>query len=174
MSQPSVAQVFQMDHDNLIWIINQYFKGKQSHQDNQQTLSRFIWAVDRHLYLEEKALVFYLDLKPAENEAMLLQFYREHNEILQQVDKIRKNLEYDPTGIIPIVMNQLKDLIATHKAFEMREFYSKIDQNLGVQDRAKIIKSLNQSIASGFFPLSKVRDSAKKLFVGKENLLALL
>ena len=170
----SIAEHFKSDHDQISRILQDYFKTRGDPTENLQIIKNLNWTIDRHFYLEEKVLVQYLKLDPARDYALLIRFYSEHNEILNLNAKIRKNLEYDPLDTISPAITQLQNLVTLHKNFEMKNFYYRMDEVLSEDESLTILKSLDQSIRSGFFPMVKIRESAKELFASTPELLKIL
>ncbi len=170
----SIAEHFASDHDQIIRILRSYFKTRGNPEENIQIIKNLNWIIDRHFYLEEKVLVQYLELDPYRNFTLLIRFYSEHNEILNLNAKIRKNLEYDPLFTINPAITELQNLVVLHKNFEMENFYYRMDEVLSLDERRVILKSLDISAKSGFYPMVKIRESAKVLFASNPELLKIL
>ncbi|MHA1674797.1 MAG: hemerythrin domain-containing protein [Promethearchaeota archaeon] len=170
----SIAEHFASDHDQIIRILRDYFKTRGDPKENYSIIKNLIWTIDRHFFLEEKVLVQYLKLDPSRDFALLIRFYSEHNEILNLNAKIRKNLEFDPFNTISPAITQLQNLVVLHKNFEMENFYYRMDEVLSEDERRVILKSLDISAKSGFYPMEKIRIAAKALFASTPELLKIL
>ncbi|MCF2141038.1 MAG: hypothetical protein K9W44_13350 [Candidatus Lokiarchaeota archaeon] len=164
VEKSSIAKRFSEDHDHIIETLLKYFNNHTSSEENPRFLKEFIWMVERHFYLEEKAILHFFQVDADVEKEFLIRLYHEHSSILYILNRIRKNLTYDPYLTIETSMSELKVLVSKHKKFEMENFYFQMDKRLTEYQRAFILKKLDSSVHSGFFPLSKLREEALNFF----------
>ncbi|WP_457556789.1 hemerythrin domain-containing protein [Candidatus Harpocratesius sp.] len=160
----SIAKKFSEDHDHILETLLKYINNNSSREENPRFLKEFIWMVERHFYLEEKAILHFFQIDADIEKQFLIRLYHEHSSILKILNRIRKNISYDPYLTIEAAMSELKVLVANHKKFEMENFYIQMDKRLAEHQRAYLLKILDHSVHSGFFPLSKLREEALSFF----------
>lgn len=170
----SIAQVFQQDHDHINSLLLEYFTPVTNKGANSEYILKTVWIIERHMFLEEKVLVQYFNLKQIEDIQTIVQFYSEHNEIIDLLSKIKKSNKYDPTESLSVTIAHLHEIILSHKDFEMTHFYNEMDNQLSSNEKNKILRTLQDSIQKGFYPIAKIRDLAKNVFKNVPEILALL
>lgn len=106
--------------------------------------NKFEWVLEKHIFIEEKAI--FLSYRPEDvNEGykMLPELTKQHNEILNRLDIIRR--EVHTRGVINDVYG-LKQFIIKHKNYEEKEVYPKLDMALNDDQKKDIIDKIEQII----------------------------
>ena len=105
---------------------------------------KFEWALEKHVFVEEKAI--FLSYKPDDvNEGykMLPELTKQHNEILNRLDIMRR--EVHSKGTINDIYG-LKRFIIKHKIYEEKEVYPNLDLALNDDQKKDIIDKIEQVI----------------------------
>ena len=103
----------------------------------------FEWELEKHIFIEEKAI--FSSYKPTnivEGYKMVPELIQQHNEILNRLRVMRKNLMWQR----PIDYDEFKELIMAHKTFEEVSLYPKLDQELDVSQKEEIMKKIREII----------------------------
>ena len=113
--------------------------GLLKNMDNtMESFDRFKWALEKHLFVEEKAIFIYYNPTDDEdiineNYAMIPDLIIEHTMILDML----KEMEDDLRNKGAVDSSELQDLLTKHKDFEDDVLYPKLDRAL--EDSQKII-----------------------------------
>ncbi len=129
-----------MAEDNIITRLMVEHHGKLSNMLEEQDGSyekfdRFKWELEKHLFMEEKAIFIYWDPDDPKDKAVVPDLIDEHSKIL----KLMKELERETKRDQNIDIGELKALLLKHRDFEDAEFYPRLDRELD-QGQKKIIK----------------------------------
>jgi hemerythrin-like domain-containing protein len=104
----------------------------------------FEWELEKHIFTEEKAIFSsYNPTNIVEGYKMVPDLIKQHNEILNRLRMMRKNLQWQR----PIDYDEFKELIMTHKTFEEVSLYPKLDQELSTAQKEEIIKKIHEMIS---------------------------
>ena len=104
----------------------------------------FEWELEKHIFIEEKAI--FTSYKPTnivEGYKMVPELIQQHNEILNKLRVMRKNLMWQR----PIDYTAFKEFIMAHKTFEEASLYPKLDQELDVSQKEEIIKKIREFVS---------------------------
>jgi hemerythrin-like domain-containing protein len=103
-----------------------------------------------HSIKKEEGVLFPLVLKKSSKEHTFIQiFHEDHKEFLSLLHSFRCGLQEDE--ILDGIVNSLIVNLRNHFLKEDEEFFTMIDEYLGAEDKAKILKDMNK-IQGGFVP----------------------
>lgn len=138
MDDNSILNLMIKDHEKIINFINEI--ESKDHFDID-LFSSFKWHLEKHIFTEEKAIFssYRLDKNNDSDQTKSFeQLSKEHTVILGLIDKIlRENL---PSGNINF--GKLKKLLNKHRNFEEEKIYPKLDENLTISDKNRIIQRI--------------------------------
>jgi hemerythrin-like domain-containing protein len=104
----------------------------------------FEWELEKHIFIEEKAIfTSYRPTNIIEGYKMVPELIQQHNEILNKLRVMRKNLMWQR----PIDYTEFKEFIMAHKTFEEASLYPKLDQELDVSQKEEIIKKIREIVS---------------------------
>lgn len=133
------------DHGKLIKLLRDVEKSiGMELVSTMKVFDTFEWELEKHIFIEEKAI--FSSYKPTniiEGYKMVPELIQQHNEILNKLRVMRKNLLWQR----PIDYNEFKERLMVHKTFEETELYPKLDQELDVSQKEEIIKRIREIIS---------------------------
>ena len=104
----------------------------------------FELELEKHIFIEEKAIFSsYSPTNIVEGYKMVPELVQQHNEILNRLRLMRKNLQWQR----PIDYDEFKELITTHKTFEETSLYPKLDQQLDGPQKEEIIRKIREIVS---------------------------
>ena len=103
----------------------------------------FEWELEKHIFTEEKAIFSSYNPKNiSEGYKMVPELVQQHNEILNTVLVMRKDLMWNK----PVHFHEFKEFIMAHKTFEEASLYPKLDKELTVAQKDEIIKKIREIV----------------------------
>lgn len=142
MKAIAILNLMVKDHAKIVRLLNDI--KKIMGQDIISTMGvfdKFEWELEKHIFIEEKAIFTSYDPKNIiEGYAMIPELIKEHNEILNKLRIMRKDLVKQRTcdfdGFAEVLMN--------HKNFEEDSLYPKLDQELEESQKKMIVDRISQ------------------------------
>jgi hypothetical protein len=105
----------------------------------------FEWELEKHIFIEEKAI--FTSYNPENITAgyrMVPQLVQQHNEILNTLQVMRKDLMWQR----PVHFEEFREFLLAHKTFEEASLYPKLDLELTVPQKEEIIKKIREILPS--------------------------
>jgi len=103
----------------------------------------FEWELEKHIFTEEKAIFSsYSPKNIVEGYKMVPELVQQHNELLNRVRVIRKDLMWNKS----VQFYEFKEFIMAHKTFEEATLYPKLDQELTDAQKEEIIKKIREIV----------------------------
>jgi hypothetical protein len=110
-----------------------------------KVFDNFEWELEKHIFVEEKAIfTSYNPKNIANGYRMMPQLIQQHNELLNKLQVMRKDLTWQR----PVKFEEFRELLLTHKTFEEVSLYPKLDQELTVPQKEEIIKKIREILRS--------------------------
>jgi len=109
-----------------------------------KSFTTFEWELEKHIFIEEKAIfTSYHPDNVVEGYKMLPELTKQHNEILNRLNIMRKQLR-SRQKITDI--SGFKTLLIGHKSFEESEVYPQLDQALNEEQKQTIITKIREIV----------------------------
>jgi iron-sulfur cluster repair protein YtfE (RIC family) len=142
MKSTTILELMVKDHGKIVKLLRDVEKSiGMELVSTMKVFDTFEWELEKHIFIEEKAIfTSYNPKNVLDGYKMVPQLIQEHNEILNKLRVMRKNLMWQR----PIDYNEFKDLIMAHKTFEEESLYPKLDQELDVSQKEDIIKKISE------------------------------
>lgn len=144
MKSIAILELMTKDHGKIIKLLHNVEQsiGKELIA-TLKAFDTFEWELEKHIFTEEKAIFSsYNPTNIVEGYKMVPELIKQHNEILNRLRMMRKNLQWQR----PIDYDEFKELIMTHKTFEEVSLYPKLDQELSTAQKEEIIKKIHEMI----------------------------
>jgi hemerythrin-like domain-containing protein len=141
-----ITAIMVKDHCKIQKLLNDFEeKTKQDHKAMVKSLHKFEWELEKHLFVEEKAIfTTYSPEDVTEGYKMLPELMKQHNVILNKLSNIRQDvLKRRPIQDI----SSFIDFLTRHKDYEEREVYPKLDEALGESQKKFIIDRINEIVS---------------------------
>jgi len=147
MKSTAILDRMVKDHGKIVKLLNDVEKVIDQEQDIVTTMKvfdKFEWALEKHIFVEEKAIfTSYNPEDVTEGYKMLPELTKQHNEILNRLSLMRKNIL--SRGAAKDIYS-FKESIIKHKNFEEREVYPKLDGALDETQKKHIIERINEIV----------------------------
>jgi hypothetical protein len=159
-SNKTISHFLIDDHKTIVELISELEREwhKEWHENVPSILKKLRWELERHMYLEEKALFLYCELLDEFNEEFRSKLQKDHDWLLDQI----KNFENHISILKDDFFDNLKDKLQGHIEFEIDQFYRKLDEISTPKHTEQIINAITQAIQAGFFPLDQIRKYASE------------
>jgi len=109
----------------------------------QEMFNTFKWNLERHLFLEEKALFEISGDIMSDEVSNIFDLMKDHGDILEIIKKIENNFSGD---FIQDFIN-LKQTLKKHVEFEDMVFYPRLDDKLSDDKKKEMISRIKEVIA---------------------------
>ncbi|MFO7677864.1 MAG: hemerythrin domain-containing protein [Thermoplasmatota archaeon] len=143
--QYSIVKVMMRDHAVIQKLLHD-FKDKSSNEDADliQSFHRFEWALEKHLFTEEKAIfTMYNPEDVYQGYKMLPELTKQHNVLLNKLSLIREDIRKKR---IPKDLSSFSELLISHKNYEEEHLYPKLDDALSDAEKKSIIDKINDIV----------------------------
>ena len=108
----------------------------------REIFSRFIWNLEKHFFLEEKAIFNVFEITDGTDVSDIFDLIQEHGEILEETKRVKKIMS---KNCCPD-MTELIEKLNKHMKFENNLFYPRLDDILNSQQKEEIIKRAEEII----------------------------
>jgi len=142
MKSTEISEVMIRDHGKIVDLLIDFEKsiGQDIHTI-MKAFDKFEWNLEKHIFVEERAIfIAYEPEDEVEGYSMIPELMKEHNEILNKLKKMKKNIKKHKT----FNFLEFKEILTNHKNFEDEKVYPKFDQELDVPIKKAIIKRINE------------------------------
>jgi hypothetical protein len=129
------------DHQRILSLLHAFeMTFEKNPGDRLESLEKFEWHLQKHIFVEEKAVFSILNYKIELDEeyGLLLELSNQHLELLNEVSKIKKELLREERTDT----NRLRELKMKHLKFEEHMAYPKLDELLDESEREKILNNI--------------------------------
>lgn len=120
-------------------------KTKQDHKALVKSFHKFEWELEKHLFVEEKAIfTIYNPEDVTEGYKMLPELTKQHNIILNKLSNMRQDIRKRR----PIQdIFSFKEFLTRHKNYEEQEVYPQLDEALDESQKKIIIDRINEIVS---------------------------
>jgi len=144
MKTTSILELMTADHTKILKMLHDVEKSLGIELVSlMKVFDTFEWELEKHIFTEEKAIFSSYNPKNiSEGYKMVPELIQQHNEILNRVRLMRKDLMWNKS----VQYNEFKESIIAHKTFEEASLYPKLDQELTVAQKDEIIKKIREIV----------------------------
>ena len=145
MKTTAILYLMVKDHRKIVGLLNDVKKViGQDIISTMRVFDKFEWELEKHIFTEEKAIfTSYNPTNIIEGYAMVPELIKEHNEILNNLRLMRKDIKkqrkFDFDTFVEVLMN--------HKTFEENSLYPKLDQELEESQKKMIVDRISQILS---------------------------
>jgi hemerythrin-like domain-containing protein len=145
MKSTAILELMIKDHGKIVKLLKDVEKSiGMELVSTMKVFDTFEWELEKHIFIEEKAIFSsYRPKNIVEGYKMVPELIQQHNEILNMLRMMRKNLQWQR----PIDYDQFKELIMAHKTFEEASLYPKLDQELDASQKEEIIQRIREIVS---------------------------
>jgi len=144
MKSLAILELMVQDHGKIVTLMKDVEKnlGKDL-VSLMKIFDTFAWHIEKHIFTEEKAIFeSYNPTNITEGYKMVPQLIKEHNEILNTLRLMRKDIMWNR----PFNFGEFKETLMVHKTFEEASLYPKLDQELSTEQKAEIVKRIREIV----------------------------
>ena len=102
----------------------------------------FKWELEKHLFIEEKAVFMYWNSADLESHAVVPNLIKEHSKILDLLGGIETAVK---SGM-DVNLSPLKEFLIKHKRYEEDVFYPKLDKELDEEVKQMIRERIGKMV----------------------------
>lgn len=141
----SILSLMVKDHKKIEKLLDDL--EEKSNDDFESMLKafyKFEWQLEKHIFTEEKAI--FTKYNPEDIEEgykMLPEITKQHNIIVNTLDKWRKNVRNRKT--INDVYD-FKEFLREHRIYEEKNVYPKLEESLSDEDKRHIVAKIDEII----------------------------
>jgi len=139
-----ISNLMVRNHYRIMELFNMFKLDSESYKPNleiiMKSLNKFKWELEKHLFIEEKAVFTFYNPKDNEDSNMISDIIKDHKQILEMLDKIEKDL-LDKKKIDSF---EFEKLLVKHQNFEDRILYPKLEKGLNESQRKIIIERISE------------------------------
>lgn len=145
MKSTSILELMTIDHSKILKLLHDVEKSSGMELISvMKVFDTFAWELEKHIFTEEKAIfTSYSPKNIVEGYKMVPEIIQQHNDILNRVRVMRKDLMWNK----PVHYHEFKELLVAHKTFEEVSLYPKLDQELTDPQKQEIITRIRQIVA---------------------------
>jgi len=137
MEKERISSFMKKEHGRMIALLSKVKTSK-----SEKIFSQFKELKEKHVYAEEKAIfIFYREGK----RSVLADVLSQHEAIKDESDKVENLLnkkEFDKE------LKKLMELMKKHVAFEDREFYPRLDNELDGEEQKKMLENVKMILGN--------------------------
>jgi hemerythrin superfamily protein len=143
MNENKILPIMVKDHCRIEKLLDELEHNvEKEHPMIKETFYKFEWELEKHLFTEEKAIfTLYNPEDASEGYKMLPELTEQHNYLINQLDKWRKDIRNNKKII---GFYDFKNFLIKHKNFEEKEVYPRLEQTLNERQKQHIISRINE------------------------------
>ena len=144
MSTTTILELMTADHTKILKLLLDVEKSIGIELVSlTKVFDTFEWELEKHIFTEEKAIFSsYSPKNITEGYKMVPELIQQHNEILNRVRLMRKDLMWNR----PVQYQEFKEFIMAHKTFEEATLYPKLDKELTTAQKDEIVKKIREIV----------------------------
>jgi hemerythrin superfamily protein len=145
MKTTAILDLMVKDHSKIVKLLNNVKKSiGQDIVSTMKVFDKFEWELEKHIFAEEKAIfTSYNPTNIIEGYAMVPELIKEHNEILNKLRVMRKDLIKQRISDF----DAFAEVLMNHKTFEENSLYPKLDQELEETQKKMIVDRISQILS---------------------------
>ena len=146
MKSTILTDLMVRDHGKIVKMLHDVEKSiGMELVSTMKVFDTFEWELEKHIFIEEKAIfTSYNPKNVTEGYRMVPQLIQQHNELLNKLQVMRKDLQWQR----PVRFEEFRELLLTHKTFEEVSLYPKLDLELSVAQNEDIMKKIREILPS--------------------------
>jgi hypothetical protein len=139
----SISEIMMKHHYMIDKILKSFTSElKDDKAVNANIFNRFRWELEKHFFLEEKAIFQMKYSFCKDTQQMCARLKLEHDQMIEQLDEIDTVIKLNKS----LDFSQLKEMIIEHKKFENQEFYPRLDRELSDDRKELIIERISNPL----------------------------
>ena len=145
MKSTEILTLMIKDHTKIVKLLTNVKKSlEQDLSTTMKAFDTFEWELEKHIFTEEKTIfTTYNPTNITQGYAMVPELIKEHNELLNTLRVMRKNLIKHH----PIDFEDFTEKLMNHKNFEEDTLYPQLDQELTDDQKTQIISRITEIIS---------------------------
>jgi hypothetical protein len=136
---------------------------ERSNEEFLPVYQKFRWHLQKHFYIEEKALWTYCDMEKKFDQDMINELLNDHDFLIEFFNRV----EITELSECKFILSEFIAKIINHVAYETENFYKVLDEELEANEKAMVIDIINKDSRLGYYPINKIREFGQKIL--KDN-----
>lgn len=138
-----IVKILSDDHCKIDKLLSD-FRENTGGRDAEKKFERLRWVLEKHLFIEERAIFTFLRPGDSEDFAAVPELEREHDMILEKMDAIGASLKKKDSKGITESVTELCNMLIKHKSFEDDRIYPKLDVELDREQKKIILERIRE------------------------------
>jgi len=139
----SMKELMLKDHDRIRDILKDFeYLVHNNIREAKDNFSKFKWNLEKHLFVEEKAVFIISDSIEGEEVHEIFELLQEHGRILELLDDLEDSLDEGDLGNI----KELGETLRRHAKYEDINFYPKLEGTLDESQRKEICDRIKEIV----------------------------
>ena len=135
-----IFKAMTLEHESIESLLNETKKlQEQRSMDAKKVFQSFIWAIEKHIFLEEKLFYDVYSVWNGNIEGMF-EILEEHGEIMALVKKIKNSYPDENT------LSALKELLRDHFILEETLLYPRLEKILNTDQKEFLLERIQDNI----------------------------
>ncbi|MBD3252504.1 hypothetical protein GF386_02130 [Candidatus Pacearchaeota archaeon] len=134
-----ISKLMLCEHERIDKLLKEFEKAVSDKKDVEEKFSKFKWTLEKHMFLEEKA-IFNAFVKRDDVDD-IFELMNEHGDIMRIVNQMEEEITDSD-------MEELKTILMEHVDFENNNFYPKLDELLSDNQKKEISEKCREIIKS--------------------------
>ncbi len=127
------------DHKEIFDLLKKFEKnGGEDAEKNALLFDKFKWRLEVHILIEER-VIFSEASFSEKNGEMVQQLLSEHHLLLDMLRSLERRLA---SGYTEFVVRDLKEVLESHRDFEEKKLYPKLDKELKEKTKKFMVEQL--------------------------------
>jgi iron-sulfur cluster repair protein YtfE (RIC family) len=138
-----IVKILSEDHCKIDRLLSD-FRENTGSRDAEEKFEKLRWVLEKHLFIEERAVFTFLRQADSEDFASIPELEREHDMILEKLDAMDGSLKKKNAKGLTEETTELCNLLIKHKAFEDDRIYPKLDAELDREQKRIIAERIRE------------------------------
>jgi len=139
-NESNLSHILGKEHQKIGGMLEQLSSQQLPPSEQKNLFEQFKWAVEKHLFLEEKAIFTTIDNNTYSH--FVPRLLSEHNLLLNLLQKMEQQLSQSDT----INFSSFSDLLKKHESFEELTFYPHLEQELNSSQKRLLMEKISINV----------------------------
>jgi len=160
----TIQSIFAKDHHEIAEELDHLDAlSSKTSEDFLPEYKKFRWHLQKHFFLEEKALWIYCDMEKKFNQEMITDLLNDHDFLIEFYNRIAIVDQTERKTILSEFIQKIRE----HVKYETENFYQVLDEELESTEKSSVIEAIMKDGKLGFYPIHKIREFGQKIL--KQN-----
>ena len=142
MTQDTIPNIMRKHHYLIEGVLNRLKRHEDDKAEIPKIFDKFKWELEKHFFIEEKAIFTLIDTDDQESHEMKLELIKEHRTILKDMKNMEEKLKSEQS----LDISSFEHTLMKHRDFEDERFYPTLEEELPEDKKKEIIDRISNPI----------------------------